>query len=325
MSGDQPSVLNHRLKAQRLEVKFEDDWPAITAVLDKSIRDPLIEGRKPTGFGNVSYTDYMDAYTKVYNLTGSSDAGNVRAIYPALSSYFFGIADEMLAGVASADTVHGHAFLLAYLDAYDRFLSGALLLPKLFRVYDTIVLKHYRDGWLTAIAPGNSHLPPGVGHRRENSWSGQQPRQGHKPTEPAEIPDDIMQYDHGTPTAAPKAAHIAALLWPPEGAVIPSEDKALDAIERAQCDARPYSSTPANVYMQLVPTLLRLWPLATVKHLGSNTKHGPATIVHNLEELGALKQHVDIARRLAKCYWAIGVSEQELGFEELIDVLRSAK
>ncbi|KZO98264.1 hypothetical protein CALVIDRAFT_535353 [Calocera viscosa TUFC12733] len=135
-----------------------------------------------------------------------------------------------------------------------------------------------------------------------------------------------MWWDAATAAGAPDAEDIAKLIWPPRdkpGFLGDGPIEIIQGREKVQLEARQYSSLPANVYMQLKPTLLRLWRLATVKHLGSDYDPSLIRVIHRLQETGELKECVQLVSRLAKCFWAIGVLEQDMGFPELIRVLEA--
>ncbi|KZO98265.1 hypothetical protein CALVIDRAFT_596817 [Calocera viscosa TUFC12733] len=337
------------VKPKRERIKFEEAWPVIQGLLDRALRQALVEGREPTKFGGLSYADFMEVYDKVFNLTTSVYVSEVKPIYPALSKYFFEIADEMLAQVASGHVGNNdHAFLLSYLESYDHFLSAAMLLPHTFGMFERHWLKRYKDEWFYKPNDREEVPPPGMEWSNPSAPGGTGPSHGTTqvigsmsgnaittsrrervlvPKPRAELEGEIMQWDSATAAGAPESQELAKLLWPPDGNPTTSRDGALGVIdgkEMAQCAARKYSSLPANVYMQLVPTLLRLWRLATVKHFGTDNDASMPSIVHKMQERGELREDVELVKRLAKCFWATGVLEQDMGFEELVAVLRSA-
>ncbi|KZO98263.1 hypothetical protein CALVIDRAFT_596815 [Calocera viscosa TUFC12733] len=263
--------------ARAQPAEFEDVWSVIKSLLDDTLRRQHLEGREPR-FGDVSYTAFMGAYTKAYNLGTNPVPRSVSQVslaqqktYSAVSAYFFGIADEMLAALRSG-TTGGLPLVDAYLDAYDRYLRAALLLPRLLRMFNDGFLRLAADEWFTTLpaAPGMPDIPFGMklidpdppritilnGVRHEEAL----PIQSliPVPIERADIGEEIMRWDSATAAGAPKAEEVATLLWPSEGKPVPSGDAPTDVRETAQFEARRYASLPANVYMPLVPTILRL-------------------------------------------------------------------
>ncbi|KZT61459.1 hypothetical protein CALCODRAFT_514755 [Calocera cornea HHB12733] len=319
-------------------VSFDEAWPVIKSVLDTTLRQQLLAGDEPNLGHNVSYTVFMEAYTKAHNLGSNSQAAEQKRLYSALSRYFFLLADEMLAGI-SAPSGEQLEFVNVYLDAYESFLKAALQLPRLFRMFD-IFLKSQTDQWFAKphrgggapdVPPGMKLVDPnppvitvinGIRHVQAVPAENLVP----VPIERAEIDQEILQWDTATGAGASPADDVTKLLWPPDGKPVPSGDAAADARETAQYEARKYTTLPGDVYVLLVPTILRLWRLATLKHLAGDNDGALANIIHTMNQRGLFQEHADTARKLLKCLWATGMQDHDLlGFSELVAALEAER
>ncbi|EJU01809.1 hypothetical protein DACRYDRAFT_116249 [Dacryopinax primogenitus] len=334
-----PIMYSNRSNTISTETRqFEDDWRVIKDVLDKTLREQLLQGHEPR-FTNISYAEYIQVYSKAWNFSSRRKQRNyspkaTERTYCALSSYFFDIADKMVAYTPSS-TEGDLAILVSYVKSFEPFATAAVLLVRLFRMYEDNFLRERTEAWFKQpMWPGRSPVPPGMmlvdpNPPKVTIHDGQRSVEAVPveklvpvPIEHAAIPEEIMRWDNATVDITHDDTHVARLLWP-EGEPTLSGNGDHKLHEKDIFAARKYARLPANTFMPLVPTLLRLWRLATFKHFTSDDRPLLSMIIHRLKEAGELEQNVDSVRMMLKSFWCTGVVEQDLGFADLVDVLRS--
>lgn len=242
----------------------------------------------------------MTLYTNCFNFTSASryDVPNPsQRTYGAITSYYFSMADEVLDQVVASHKGDNPALLVAYLNAYDCYFAGSTPLLRLFKWMNNVFLNE--------------------------KWS-----KGTE-AESAVIDEDIMRYE-SVGVARPardlrRETEIAKVLWPSDGHPMPTGDKDKDEQEQGQLDARRQASCRVDVYAQLVPTAMKTWRLATFKHFGgANESPSMASMIAEMTAAGKTQEQVEMLRRLGRCFWAIGLPEDTMGFPDVLAILQTS-